>query len=132
MSQDDFTDPFLRQRYGVKDGRFPSWVIPAVITAVLGGSWLGWSANHYAKPEVRTQLISFKVIDNAAISLRYSVTFKTDSLSHQCRLIARDFSANIVGEITQTFPVGTSSRTQEVLIPTRTAAVNAAIDRCIP
>ncbi len=132
MSQSDFTDPFLKERYGIKNQKWPAWVTPAVITALLGGGWLGWSANHYSKPETRAELISFRVVNDQSISIRYSVTFRTNSIAHKCLLIARDFSANVVGEVTDTFPAGVTEQSREVLIPTRVAGVNAAIDRCSP
>jgi Domain of unknown function (DUF4307) len=126
-------DPKLRERYGIKDSRFPKlsgWLGYAILFGVIGIGWLLWSANHYARPEIRSTLISFDVIDSKGINIRYSVSVRDSKASHSCQLIARDFGANIVGEITQNFPVGTSKLTQITRIPTRALAVNADITAC--
>jgi len=97
---------------------------------LIGGTWLAWSANHFSRPEVRANLISFKAIDAKSIEVRYSITFKTLARAHQCRLIAHDYDANVVGELMDQFPAGAPSQTRIVQIPTRLLAVNAGIDGC--
>ena len=127
-------DPYLRARYGIPEpsrSRYKKWFTPALIVLLVGGSWLAWSANHYSRPEVRSTLISFKAIDSSHMQVRYSISFRTASKAHLCQLVARDFSANTVGEITDRFPAGTFMPSTIVsTIPTRVAAVNAAIIRC--
>ena len=132
MSQENFTDPFLRERYGIRDRNRPAWVYPAIAVAVVGGSWLFWSANHYSHPETRSSLVSFAASDAKSIQVTYSLVFKSKNLAHQCRLIARDYSANVVGELTDSIPAGVSSITRTVAIPTRLKAVNAGIESCRP
>ena len=127
-------DPYLRARYGIAEpsrSRYKKWFTPALIVLLVGGSWLAWSANHYSRPEVRSTLISFKAIDSSHMQVRSSISFRTASKAHLCQLVARDFSANTVGEITDRFPAGTFMPSTIVsTIPTRVAAVNAAIIRC--
>jgi Domain of unknown function (DUF4307) len=127
-------DPYLRARYGIAEpslSRYKKWFTPALIVLLVGGSWLVWSANHYSRPEVRSTLISFKAIDSSHMQVRYSLSFRTSSKAHLCQLIARDFAANTVGEIAVRFPAGsTTPGTIISTIPTRVAAVNAAITRC--
>lgn len=65
------------------------------------------------------------------MQVRYSISFRTAGKAHLCQLVARDFSANTVGEITDRFPAGIFMPSTIVsTIPTRVAAVNAAIIRC--
>lgn len=132
VSQSEFSDPFLRSRYGIKNRRTPSWVLPAVLVAIIGGGWLIWSANHYSKPETRSTLISFHQLTANSIEIRYSLIFRTTTITHKCRLIARDLAANVVGEVTDTIAAGTPSVTRTIQIPTRVAAVNAGIESCHP
>jgi len=120
----------LRERYGITQKRFPSWLVSAVLITLIGGTWLAWSAIHFSRPEVRANLISFKAIDAKNIEVRYLVSFKTLTKAHQCRLIAHDYGANVVGEIMDQFPAGAPSQTRIVRIPTRLLAVNAGIDGC--
>ena len=133
-------DPRLRERYGLGKAREGAtgfrkvtsarWFIPALLSAVIGGSWLAWSAMHYSLPEIRHSLISFSVVDSRNIDIRYSVTFKSSTKRHLCQLVAKDYLANTVGEVTEHFPAGTRARTLITRIPTRVAAVNADIARC--
>ncbi len=65
------------------------------------------------------------------MQVRYSLAFKSSAKAHLCQLVARDYQANTVGEITDHFPAGTFTPVTLVsVIPTRVAAVNAAIIRC--
>jgi len=124
------SDAYLRQRYGKSRGGSRSWILPAAILVAVGGSWLLWSANHYSKPEIRTQLISFQVSKTDAITLRYSIQLRTAKRSHQCILTASDYQANVVGQVTDTVPAGANSYTRTVVIPTRSLAATASIEHC--
>ena len=124
------SDDYLHQRYGNSRGARRLWLIPATIFLIVGGGWLIWSANHYSKPEVSTDLISLSVANTKEVSLRYFIKVRTSSRSHQCILTASDYQANIVGQITDTIPAGANDYTRRVVIPTRIAAVSAAIEHC--
>ena len=104
------SDDYLHQRYGKSQKARRPWLIPALIVLVVGGGWLIWSANHYSKPEVSTDLISFSVANPKEVSLRYFINVRTASRSHQCILTASDYQANIVGQITDTIPAGGHNR----------------------
>ena len=123
-------DAYLQNRYGSSKPGERRWLLPAIVLLVVGGSWLFWSANHYSKPEIRTQLISFKVVSPTEISLRYSINVRSAKRSHQCILTASDYQANVVGQVTDSLPAGASSFTRTVLIPTRAAAASASIEHC--
>lgn len=124
------SDPRLRQRYGIKEKRFPSWINYAIVFALVGGGWLFWSASHFSKPAIRSNLISFNALDSHGIEIRYQVSFRDLSKAHSCRLVARDYGANVVGELTEEFAANSPSQTKITLIPTRALAVNAGIISC--
>jgi hypothetical protein len=130
MTEPFESDPYLRERYGISTARIPKWVITAILISVIGGGWLLWTANHYTYPDVKSTLISFKEIDSKSIEIRYSVEIKDPKSQVICRLAARDYGLNIVGQIDDKIPMGTSSETRIVRIPTRLAAVNAQIESC--
>ena len=123
-------DDYLQERYGNSQRGKRRWLIPAILLLVVGGGWLFWSANHYSRPEIRTDLISFSVANPKSVSLRYFISVRTATRSHQCILIASDYQANTVGQITDTIPAGAHNYTRSVLIPTRTPAVSATIEHC--
>jgi len=127
---DRTSTPYLRERYGLEANSRKKWLIPALLVLMFGGGWLIWSANFYSKPEIRTQVLSFTPAKSGAISIRYAIHLRTAAKSHQCVLIARDYQAITVGQVTDTIPAGSSGYTRSVLIPTRTLAVSASIDHC--
>ncbi|CAB4341191.1 unannotated protein [freshwater metagenome] len=130
MTEPMQNDPYLRERYGISKARFPRWLTTALIISVIGGGWLLWTANHYTYPDIRSTLISFREIDSKSIEIRYSVEIKNPNSEVICRLAARDYGLNIVGQIDDQIPKGTKSATRIVQIPTRLAAVNAQIESC--
>ncbi len=125
------SDDYLQERYGKSQNGKRRWLIPATVLLIVGGGWLFWSANHYSRPEIRTNLISFSVANPTSVSLRYFISVRTSGRSHQCILIASDYQANTVGQITDTIPAGAHNYTRTVVIPTRTPAVSATIEHCV-
>ena len=130
MTEPIYSDPYLRDRYGISKARVPKWLISAIFISVIGGGWLLWTADHYTYPDIRSKLISFQEIDAKSIEIRYSVEIKNPDEQVICRLAARDYELNIVGQIDDKIPLGTTSETRIVRIPTRLAAVNAQIESC--
>jgi len=130
MAEPFENDPYLRNRYGIKERRFPKWLVAALAFGIVGGGWLIWTANHFSNPEIRSTLISFKEVDAKSIEIRYSIEIKSLSKQVSCRLTARDYGLNIVGQIDDLIPKGVKSATRIVRIPTRLAAVNAKIESC--
>ncbi len=121
---------YLRERYGTSQKTRKPWILPAVLFLVFGGGWLIWSADHFSKPEVSTDLITFTTNNPKEVSVRYFINVRTATRSHQCILIASDYQANTVGQITDVIPAGSHNYTRNVLIPTRTPAVSASIVHC--
>lgn len=133
-TMDRQSTPYLRARYGIAERsyarRLKSWMALALGLALVGGGWLFWSANHYAKPEISDSVISFHVQSSRSILIRYYVNVRSATKSHQCVLVASDYQANTVGEVTDLIPAGANSYQRTVSIPTRAAAVAASIDHC--
>ena len=115
-------------RYGVKQSR--SWVAIALITAVVGVGWIIWAGLHHSNPAIRTQLISFVVDSDRAVSVRYSVDRHSTAVTTVCTLIARDYDKNIVGQLDQEIPAGLAKVELVTAIPTRSEAVNADVSSC--
>ena len=127
-----FQDPMLRERYGIKANRQKNiWLL--IGGSILAIIWFIWSGTNIANPEVRTELISFKVIDNQSVSITYKISVKNRNISHSCDLVARDIDKNVVGELTDNFKAGQlidGKNLRTVVISTRTPAVNAGISSC--
>ena len=127
-----FKDPMLRERYGIKSNRRTNlWL--AVGFSLLAVAWFIWSGTNIANPQIRSQLITFKVIDDQSISITYTLQVKNLDQPHSCDLIARDIDKNVVGEVTEQFKAGqlvAGKNLKTVVISTRTPAVNAGISSC--
>lgn len=122
----------LRQRYGIKENN-RNWLWPAVISLLAAISWFIWSAVNAANPDVRYELLSFKVVDDQSISVTYSISVKDINIDHSCSIVARDIDKNTIGEVSDLMPAtslkpGANTRTIE--IATRLPAVNAGITSC--
>lgn len=127
-----FTDPMLRERYGIKPKRRNNiWLLIGL--SIISIFWFIWSGTNIANPQIRSQLISFKVINEQSISITYTLQVKNLNTAHSCDLVARDIDKNVVGELTDQIAAdqlmaGKNLRT--ILISTRTPAVNAGISSC--
>lgn len=125
-------DPALRQRYGIKEvPKSRNWLLGALIGIVA--AWFAWSGYNAANPAVRSELVSFKIIDAQSISITYKISVRDISIDHSCAVVARDIDKNVVGEVNDPMPaeelmVGANLRT--LTIPTRLPAVNAGISSC--
>lgn len=122
----------LRQRYGIKENN-QNWLWIAVISLLAAISWFIWSAVNAANPDVRYELLSFKVVDDQSISVTYSISVKDINIDHSCSIVARDIDKNTIGEVSDLMPAtslksGANTRTIEVA--TRLPAVNAGITSC--
>jgi hypothetical protein len=124
MSEVDLID-----RYGRRPMR---WKGLAVALVIVGGGWLIWTGLFHSRPAVTSTLISFSIPSDRAISLRYSIHRRDPKVVIICTLVAHDFEKNVVGQIDESIPAGAAHIEKTTLIPTRSAAVNAAISRCKP
>lgn len=133
-AQFDPMDPeireMLKKRYGVVE-RNSRWRWAAMIVAAIGIPWLVWSAWHHSNPEIRTNLVSFQVIDSRTIEITFDLFRRDPGTPLICTVVARDFDKNVAGELDiQVPPSKEPSLRLSAKIPTRVNPVNAALLRC--
>jgi len=126
------TDPMLRERYGIKSSKRGNlwFAIGLIIISIL---WFIWSGTNIANPKLRSELVSFKVIDDQSISITYNLQVRDLDIEHSCNLVARDLAKTVVGEVNDAIAVGQlqpGKNLRTIVIPTRTPAVNAGISSC--
>lgn len=122
-------EPFdYNDRYGVKTSR--SWVGVAVTLGIALVAWVTWAGLHHSNPQIRTQLITFTIDSDRAVSVRYSVDRHSNDTATVCTIIARDYDKNIVGQIDEEIPAGDSKVELVTVVATRNAAVNADVSSC--
>lgn len=122
-------EPFdYEERYGA--AKASRWPVVAIIVAILGISWLVWTALYHSNPPLRSQLVSFTINSEREASVRYFIERTDRQKIVVCTLIARDFDKNIVGQIDQEIAAGKSKVELVTLVPTRSEAVNADVSSC--
>jgi hypothetical protein len=126
------TDPALRARYGVAEGKGKRFFIAGILLSITV-AWFIWSGFNAANPALRSELISFKVIDEQRISITYKITVRDLTKDHSCSVVARDIDKNTVGQVSDLMPAGSllaGGNLRTVEIATRLPAVNAGIASC--
>ena len=126
------SDPALRERYGIKSAKNPLYLLAGILLTVVA-AWFIWSGYNTANPDVRSELISFKVINDQSISITYKVTVRDLNKDHSCTVVARDIDKNTIGQVSDLMPAGTllpGANLRTVEITTRLPAVNAGITSC--
>ena len=126
------TDPALKARYGISNGRRNRFFIAGILLSITA-AWFIWSGFNAANPDLRSELISFKVIDDQRISISYKITVRDLTKDHSCSVVARDIDKNTVGQVSDLMPAGSlivGSNLRTVEIATRFPAVNAGIASC--
>jgi hypothetical protein len=109
------SDPRLRERYGIKSaGKNRIWITLFSLFLVL--SWFIWSGTNFANPDIRSTLISFKVVSDQKISITYKILVRDTTIEHSCSLVAKDIDKNTVGEVVDLMPasslaIGENQRT---------------------
>jgi len=125
-------DPYLQERYGIKASSNRRFIYAGIFLSLVA-AWFIWSGFNAANPALRSELVSFEVIDDQSISISYKITVRDLSKQHSCSLVARDIDKNTVGQVEDVMPgqsllPGANLRTVE--ITTRLPAVNAGIASC--
>ena len=115
-------------RYGVRPTK--GWVIPAVVIAAIGISWLFWAGLHHSNPNIRASVISFTATTDRAMSIRYEVVRKDKNQVLTCTLVARDYDKTVVGQIEEEIGPGLAVVQKNTDIPTRSQGVNADVVAC--
>ncbi len=89
----------LADRYGAPSRwRRPMTVGLAIILAVVGLGWLGWTVWFHSTPEVTSDLVTFDVVDDHETQVRLDVRL-SDGIEASCRLRAFAEDHTTVGEV---------------------------------
>lgn len=115
-------------RYGITRKR--SWILPAVIVAIVGIPWTIWAALDHSQPELRSTLYSFSISGEREITMRYGIERRDPQDVVTCTLVTLDFDKNIVGQIDDQIDGGEKKVIRTVAIPARLAPVSARIVSC--
>jgi hypothetical protein len=116
------------ERYGVTRKR--SWVLPAVIVAIIGVPRTIWAALDHSQPELRSTLYSFSITGEREITMRYGIERRDPEAVVICTLLTLDIDKNVVGQIDDQIDGGEKKVIRTVAIPARLTPVSARIAAC--
>ncbi len=99
----------LADRYGAPaPWRRRALIATSVAVALVSGTWLGWTAWDHSTPEVQSELINFKVLDEHSVTAEVALRFKDPSVEATCLLRAFAEDHSVVGELNFTPPEATT------------------------
>ena len=118
-------------RYGDRPGRPRPLMVAALVVLVAAfGGWVLWAALGAATPDVRSDIVGFRIVDAASMRARLEVTADANR-PVTCTVQAQDRSHQPVGVARVTLPAGTgATRRASVVVRTRSLAVTAVIVSC--
>jgi len=89
----------LTDRYGAPARwRRPAAVGLAIVLAVVGLTWLGWTAWFHGSPDVRSEVVTFEVTSDHQVEARVDVQLE-DGVEASCRVRALAEDKTAVGEL---------------------------------
>jgi hypothetical protein len=118
-------------RYGDRARRpRPAMVAVLVVVVAAFGGWVLWAALGAATPDIRSDVVGFRIID--ADSMRASIEVSADAgRPVTCTVQAQDRNHEPVGVARSTLSAdGDATRHAEVVIRTRSRAVTVVILGC--
>ena len=93
----------LSSRYGTTPGRQRQLVVAlCVVLAAAFLGWVAWAAWDHSTPSVKSELVSFKVIDSHEATAVIEVDLDGDAEDATCRVQAVAPDHSVVGELTFT------------------------------
>ena len=92
-------DPRIAQRYAAQPSRWPKvfLVLGVVLTFVLA-IWLAWAVWVHSTPEITSDLVRWKVVDDHTVTATLDVDMKTGAQDPSCLLRAYAEDHTVVGD----------------------------------
>lgn len=119
----------IRRRYPTPTRR-ATWIVLAVIIALVLGSWMIWAGLEHARPGISGQLHGYRVIDTNHVEATVNVHRPDPATRGECTVQAQAISGEVVGELT--FPVtgATKDTTHKLTVKTSLRATTAILLNC--
>ncbi len=90
----------LTRRYGAPaPWRRRALVVGSVVVAVVAGVWLAWTAWFHATPEVESELVGYRIVDEHTATAVLALRFKDADVEATCLLRAYAADHSVVGEL---------------------------------
>ncbi|GAA2604422.1 DUF4307 domain-containing protein [Actinomadura fulvescens] len=104
-------------------------VVIGLLAAVCAGGWAIIMANVGQQPGIAKQTISYSVLSDSAVRIKYSVS-KGEGDEVRCVVDAFDTDFAVVGKQEITVPPGTGTLTRTDVLTTTKRATGARVESC--
>jgi hypothetical protein len=118
----------LASRYGAPNRARRRFLVGLVaVAAVAGLTWLVWAIVQQGTPEVRSELVSYDIVDEHEATAVLSVNRSSSDVRATCFLRALAEDHSIVGELTEV--VDGAPAEQQVTVSIRTERRATSVER---
>ena len=120
-------DQTLTERYAAPPAwRRPVTIAAVVVVAVVALGWLAWATYVESTPKVRSELVSFRVVDEHSLTARIDVHVSSGATGTSCTVEALADDHSVVGEL----HFRPTSGTNQVTVRTERIATSVQVSGC--
>ena len=120
----------LAERYGSpRPWRRRAVLAACVVVVVVFLAWLAWTTFVHSTPEVKSQIVTFEIVDTHTATAVVDVARSDDDVEATCRVRAIAEDHTVVGEAAWT-PEGEARARDEVTIRTERRATAVEVIGC--
>lgn len=107
------------------------WIALAAILAVVGGTWMLWSAIYGANPAVSAKIVAFTVTSDQTVDVRLTTQRPDPAVPATCTVIAQAVTYDTVGQYPLELGPGTTTlEDHDITIRTIKRATSVSIQSC--
>ena len=115
----------LADRYGAPSAARRRLLIGLVaLLGIIALAWLAWAAIYQSTPDVRSELVSYDVVDDHSATATLSVVRASASVSATCHFRALSEDHAVVGELARSVSTGAAEQNVTVTIRTERRATS--------
>jgi len=117
----------LTERYAeAPPWRRPVTIVVVAVVALIALGWLAWVVYDQSTPKVESQLVTFRIVDEHAVSARIDVKIAHGATGATCTVEALALDHSVVGELHFTPTPGTN----QVTVRTERMATSVDVPGC--
>jgi hypothetical protein len=92
-------DPRIAQRYAASPSPWPKvFIVLGLVVSLLLAVWLAWAIWVHSTPQITSDLVRWKVIDDHTVSATVDVDMRSDAKDPSCLLRAYAEDHTVVGD----------------------------------
>ena len=109
------------------------WIVVAAVLALVGGTWLLWSALYGANPPISAKIVTWTVTSDAAMDVRVTTQRPDPGRPGACTITAQAESYETVGQYDIVLGPGTEElEHHDIVVKTFKRATSVKVATCNP